>query len=81
MELLPVAAKWENIGTVVKIKSDKLDNIKKENNNSQHDCLREMLKTWVKQVNPSPTWCAMADALEKLELESARTLRKKYCGI
>ena len=77
MELFPVAAKWENIGIFVGIKPDKLDNIKKENSSSQPDCLREMLKIWVKQVDPPPTLSNMASALQGIGEDSiARNLRK-----
>ena len=76
MKLYPVAAKWENIGILVGIKPNILDSIKKDNSSSQEDCLREMLKVWEKQVNPPPTWSAMADALCIIgENEFARNLR------
>ena len=78
MQLFPVAAKWENIGIFVGIKPDKLDNIKKENSSSQPDCLREMLKIWVKQIDPPPTWSTMADALQRIGEDGiARNLRRK----
>ena len=63
MKLFPVADKWENIGIMVGIEPDKLNAVK-EGNSSSQNCLCEMLKIWVKQVNPSPTWTAIRVALE-----------------
>ena len=76
-KLYNVAEKWEDIGILIEIESDKLNNVKKENNPSQRDCLREMLKIWMKQVSPPPTWSSMADALETVgEEELAGSLRE-----
>ena len=39
-----------------------------------------MLKLWLKQVEPPPTWSAIIEAIGVLEYESlAEELRKKYC--
>ena len=59
------------------IHSGILDNIAAKNCDN---CLREMLKVWLKQVDPPPRWQAVvAEALEVLgEPKLARELRQRY---
>lgn len=43
------------------------------------DCLREMLRAWLKRINPQPTWSAIITAIDDLgEHQLAEDLRKKY---
>ena len=61
-ELLPVSAKWYDLGLELDLSSDTLDNIKStfgENN----DRLRECVKIFLKQVSPVPTWEVIVKAL------------------
>ena len=75
-KLFKVADKWENIGILLGIDSDKLNAVRKVENSSSQDCLREMLKLYLKQVKPPPTWSAVADVLETVgEEELAGNLR------
>ena len=55
-------AKWYNIGLELDIDPGTLDTIKRDNDNSD-DRFRAMLTTWLKMVNPKPTWEALAEAL------------------
>ena len=58
---------------------DVLDTIKTSENNMSQNCLREMLTVWTKQVNPPPSWSAIAEAIECLgDEELADHLRTKY---
>ena len=76
--LSEVSADWENIGLFLGLKPGNLDSIK-YNNQQAESCLREMLKLWLKQVNPLPTWSAITEALNLLEHQSlAERLREKY---
>ena len=65
--LYPAASKWLNIGVMLGVPLRVLDNIKRDYPNLVRDCLREMLKVWLKQVDPPPTWSSMVDALEVLD--------------
>ena len=49
-ELKLVASKWENLGIMLGIDSGFLDNISADNPKNCDNCLREMLKVWLKQV-------------------------------
>ena len=64
-ELTDVTAKWRNIGIILGIPDSRLGAIKGD---SQPDCLREMLSTWlrknynVKQFG-EPTWVKLVEAV------------------
>ena len=55
-------AKWYNIGLKLGINPGTLDTIKGNNDNID-DRFRAMLSTWLKMVDPRPTWEALAEAL------------------
>ena len=55
-------AKWYNVGLELDIDPGTLDTIKRDNDNSD-DRFRAMLMTWLKMVEPKPTWEALAEAL------------------
>ena len=76
------ADKWEDIGIMLKIDSRRLDALKTTVNGTAQSCLREMLKLWLKTIDPPPSWSAMADALENLGDEAlASHLRENYTVI
>jgi hypothetical protein len=75
-----VADKWEDIGIMLEIEEGQLNKVKSDNAGSG-DCLREMLKIWLKRVDPKPSWSSMAEALEVLREQSlAEHIRKSYCS-
>jgi hypothetical protein len=74
-ELLPVAASWKSIGTLLGIAPHLLDNIE-GNERKVEDSLREMLSKWLKQVTPKPTWAALADAVEPFNETIAHQIRE-----
>ena len=74
-----VAAKWEAIGISLQLDSGLLDIIKEDNPNDCRACLREMLKEWMKQVNPPPSWSAIIKAVKDAGYSFlARKLRERY---
>ena len=77
-ELYSTASEWENIGVLLGIDSRTLDAIKATENSKSQSCLREMLKVWIKRVDPPPSWSAIAEAVELLGDEHlANQLRTK----
>ena len=74
-ELLPVAASWKNIGTLLGIATHVLDNIQC-NGGRVEDNLREMLAKWLTQVNPIPTWANLANAVEPFHERIAHHIRE-----
>ena len=74
-----VDSKWENIGILLEIESHNLESIKTAEHHNTQNCLREMLKIWLKMINPPPSWSAITNALECLgEEQLASDLRSKY---
>ena len=74
-----VSADWEDIGHILKLAPGSLDTVKLNYPSSASKCFREMIKLWLKQVNPRPSWAAIIEAVDILEHESlAEQLRKKF---
>ena len=79
-ELYKIAKKWEDIGIQLDIDDDVLVKVKSDNHGESKNCLREMLRIWVKKVDPQPSWTNLAEALKVLEEdELAQRLKDKYC--
>ena len=77
--LSKVSADWEDIGLALDLKQGQLRAIKSDHHES-NKCFREMLKLWLNQVEPPPTWSAIIEAIDTLQYKSlAEELRKKYC--
>ena len=75
-----VSADWEYIGLSLDLEQGRLTAIKSDHHESKI-CFREMLKLWLKQVHPPPTWSSMVEALEVLDHRSlAEDLKMKYCN-
>ena len=74
-----VSAKWENIGLLLDLEIGQLDAIK-SGHRDPHECFREMLKLWLKQVDPLPTWSAIIEAIEVEYKSLAEELSRKYCN-
>ena len=78
-----VACKWKTLGVFLKIPTGRLDTIEADYHNTQ-DRLQEMLKVWLKQVQPPPTWVSIINALDSDSLEEqqlAKELREKYAVV
>lgn len=59
-----VSARWEDIGIQLHLSPGILEIIKKDNPGDCRVCLREMLKEWMKQVEPPPSWPAIITAIK-----------------
>ena len=65
--LYPVRSKWYDIGIELELKVEELDNIKAKFSQSEQrlsESLTEMIKLWLRSINPLPTWKALGDALK-----------------
>ena len=78
--LLPLASNWHNFGVLLDIPEGDLVTISKDNKNS-FDCLRELLKKWLTNINPHPTWSSLAEAVEPFDPNKAEEIHQKYCSI
>lgn len=73
---------WEEIGIQLEISETELKDIRYAERRYGHSdtAFRDMLRVWLKQKNPSPTWSSFAEALERVKFqEFADYLRSKYC--
>ena len=70
--LYPLATKWTDIGTLLGV-GESIDRISREKKRI-HDCLREMLSEWLKQIDPTPTWKELIDALEIVDKSKAKEI-------
>ena len=79
--LFEARAKWYDIGIELKVSIGTLNTIREDFPHAAH-CLREMCINWLKRIDPSPSWAALAKALESPpvgEGHLAQQLRDKYC--
>ena len=75
-----VANDWEDIGIQLDIEEGNLRQIKSDNSGDSKACLREMLRMWLSQVDPPPSWTAIVEALDNLgHKDIAQHIRTKYC--
>ena len=80
--LFPARAKWKNIGIELEVDMGTLNTIEEHCRSDPDKCLPEMLDHWLKQVNPSPSWEALAEALGSAPIGEghlAEQIRQKYC--
>ena len=59
----PRRARWRFIGIELGIEQGDIEAIS-VNNRNVDDCLREMMKTWLRKINPKPTRDALSAALQ-----------------
>ena len=78
-ELRPKAANWEDMGIQLDIDDGELQTIKSNNASDNSACLREMLRRWLTQTSPAPSWSAIVDAVECIgDQQLASRMRIKY---
>ena len=56
--------KWYYIGLELGVSAGTLDTLKKHNSQDPDDCLTAMLKYWLNNGKPKPSWAAVANALK-----------------
>ena len=67
-ELIPVTAKWRNIGTALRLKSDVLESIQAGSGSDPPACLASMVTEWLKRNYNvkrfgEPTWQKLVEAV------------------
>ena len=74
-KLLPFVTHWKTIGTLLGVSKPVLDKIKSDEEGA-NDRLQEMLSEWLKQIDPPPSWTALAAAVEAVDPSKAMEIRK-----
>ena len=80
--LYPAQAKWKNIGIELEVDMGTLNAIEEHCRSDPDKSLPEMLDHWLKQVNPPPSWEALAEALGSAPIGEghlAEQIGQKYC--
>ncbi|MCG8622335.1 MAG: death domain-containing protein, partial [Proteobacteria bacterium] len=60
----PEAKHWHNIGSLLEISETTLEQIEADYPGDCQQCVREMIKSWLKQVDPPPSWKDLAEAIQ-----------------
>ena len=79
-QLLSLASKWQNIGTLLELDTGALNTIEYNERGKAIDCLRKMLSMWMKQTDPPPSWLSLANAVEPFDPSKAQQIQS-ICGI
>ena len=75
-----VANDWEDIGIQLDIEEGNLKQINSDKSGDSKACLREMLRMWLSQIDPPPSWLAIVEALDNLgHKDIAQRIKTKYC--
>ena len=72
--LLPEAKNWQIIGTLLDIPETILDRIEADHPSNCQQCVREMIKHWLKQVDSPPSWKDLAEAVHEVNPSLAKTI-------
>ena len=78
--LLPEAKKWHNIGIMLEVPEQKLEQIEADYPGDCQQCAREMIKCWLKQVDPPPSWKSLAEAVSVFNPSLAKKIVDKVCA-
>ena len=72
--LLPEAKHWHNIGIMLEIPEQTLEQIEADYPGDCQQCVREMIKSWLKQINPPPSWKDLAEAVHEFNPSLAKKI-------
>ena len=79
-ELFPLSADWNIIGMLLGLPEDLLERIR-ANEERAENRLQKVLSGWLKQVDPRPTWAALAEAVEPVDQVKAQDIKTRYIDI
>ena len=63
-KIFAVRTEWYNLGLELGQRPSTLDSIAVQYSSDPSQCFRQVLKVWLKGVDPRPTWQAMVNALK-----------------
>ena len=74
--LLSEAKHWHNIGILLDIPESTLEQIETDYPGDCQQCVREMIKSWLKQVDPPPSWKDLVEAVRVVNPNLAKKIMK-----
>ena len=75
-EVFHLSRNWHHLGFFLNIPESSMSTIFHQND-SDHDCLHETLKEWLKQTDSPPTWRELAEAVKSLDPDKAQVILYK----
>lgn len=78
--LLPEAKNWQVIGSLLGVPETILDQIEADHPGNCQQCVRMMIKSWLKQVDPPPTWKGLAEAIDEVNPNLAKKIMNCAAG-
>lgn len=79
--LYSVRRKWYDIGIELGLDINELDSIRKAYPDDDSKCLVDMIKLWLKCVDPLPTWKALGDALKEQSVDEQMLAKDGKCSL
>ena len=77
--------RWDDIGIQLEIDDEKLGEIRTftARDDQRREAFKHMIRAWMKQEKPQPTWLNFVEALEHLDAckNLSAHLRLKYCKL
>ncbi len=74
-ELQVLSQRWREVGDYLELAEEELENAQ-SSGSTPSDCLKSMLKVWLRRVDPPPTWKAILEVVEFLNPELALKLKQ-----
>lgn len=75
--LIPIKRNWKEIGEKLSINPQMLEMIEKSHHDIAEQCLREMLREYLLQTDPPPSWVDLANAVDKHSHQVAKSIIKR----
>ena len=75
-----IRSQWKSLGLFLEVDEGTLDAIELDNKKAD-DCLREMLKAWLRKCDPRPSWPMLAEASDLLDQTVSEKIRDMYCTL
>ena len=72
--LLPEAKHWHNIGIMLGVSETTLEQIEADYHGDCQQCVREMIKSWLKQIDPPPSWKDLAESVREFNPSLAKKI-------
>ena len=77
--LLPHSSKWQSLGEALSLDDERLDEIY-TNDESEEDCLREILELYMMRSDLNHSWDEVHQAVKKVEGAAANQTEVNDCG-
>ena len=74
-ELEGLSQRWREIGDYLELTDEELDRVESQCGSNPSECMRIMLKAWLKKGEPPPTWKFVLKVVNRMDPDLALKLR------